>query len=256
MLIALLLAAAGPPPASSLASRYAACVARADGDPTGAIAAAAVWAGQGGGVPAGQCLGLARSAAGDWKGAADAFATTADLAEQTHDGRAADLWVSAGNAALAADDGPRARTALDRALALPILAGQMRGEALLDRARADVALADPAAARIDLDAALALVPGDPMAWLLSGTLARRAGDLVRARVDIAEAARRAPEEPNILLETGTIAAAGGDVPAARIAWSRARAADPAGEAGRAATHALAASGGVVPANPAAAREGR
>ena len=237
-----------PPPAEK--ARFDACVKRSDGDAAGAIADAKAWAGSGGGVPAGQCLGIAQSAAGDWKAAADTFEATADLAGRTDDGRADDLWVSAGNAALAGGDAARARTLLDRALALPELGGQMRGEALLDRARAGVALGDLVGARTDMDAALAAVPADPMAWLLSATLARRAGDAARAASDIREASARAPNEPSILLEQGTIAAAAGDMPVARIAWARARSIDPAGDAAKVATRALEASGGIPP--PAAA----
>ena len=251
ILLALLLAAG--PPAPSIAARYDSCVKLADSDAQAAIASATKWAGDGGGIPAGQCLGLARVAAGDWKGAADAFAATADIAEQTSDGRAANLLVSAGNAALAGGDYARAREALTRAVALPALTDPMKGEAYLDRARASVAEDKPADARADIDQALTLVPGDPMAWLLSATLARRMDDPARAAKDIAEADRRAPNEPAILLERGTIAAAAGDMAAARTAWTQARAADPASDAGLAAQKALEGSGGIP---KAAVREGR
>lgn len=262
ILLALLAATAQPPHAPRMPhsdpvkARFDACVAQGDTDPKTAIAAARTWAGQGGGVPAGQCLGLVEAAAGDWKAAADAFATTADLAQQTHDLRAADLWVSSGNAALAGGDATAARVALDKAIAIAELSEPMRGEAYLDRARADVALDELPAARTDMDAALKRVPADPMAWLLSATLARRAGDTTRAQTDIHEAANRAPNEPAILYETGNIAAAAGDMDGARTAWARARAADPRSDAGQAAEKELAATGGVVPAGPAAPRPGR
>jgi tetratricopeptide (TPR) repeat protein len=197
-------------------------------------------------VPAGQCLGLAQTATGNWKGAADTFASVADLAEQTRDGRAANLWVSAGNAALAGGDAARARTLIDRATGLPTLPDQMRGEAFLDRARADVALAELPQARTDMDQALALVPGDPMAWLLSATLARRAGDNTRARTDIGEATKRAPSEPAILFESGNIYAAAGDVAQARGEWAKTRDLDPDSDVAKSAVAQLAASGGVPP----------
>lgn len=244
ILLPLLLAAAAAAPATSEQARFDACTRRIDTDPQAALKAARDWAGSGGGVAAGQCLGLAQVAATQWQAAADTFAATADLAEQTRDGRAADLWVSAGNAALGAGNAVRARTLLDSALALPTLTDPMRGEAYLDRARADVALGELAPARTDMDQALKLVPADPMAWLLSATLARRAGDLTRARHDIAEAASRTPAEPAILFESGAIYASAGDMAAARGEWTRARNIAPDSDAGRAATAELARSGDV------------
>jgi tetratricopeptide (TPR) repeat protein len=246
---ALLLAAAAPLPAAALPAeraRYDACVAKSDADAKAAIADAKAWAGSGGGVPAGQCLGIAQFAAGDDAAAADSFAATADLARQTGDARAPALWVSAGNAALAAGKPERARQLLGEAIASPALAGQMRGEAFLDRARADVALGTLPDARADMDEALKLVPADPMAWLLSATLARRMGD-ARSAADIHEADTRAPNEPAILYEAGNIAAAAGDMVRARESWARARAAGPDSDAGHAATAELARSGGVPPA---------
>jgi tetratricopeptide (TPR) repeat protein len=241
ILLALLLAASspvGPADPRTPDTRYRDCVRQSDSDAAGAIAAAKAWAASGGGVPAGQCLGVAQTAAGDWKGAADTFTATATIADQTEDKRAASLWVSAGDAALAAGDGARARNAIDKALANETLAGEQRGEALLDRARADVVIGDNPVARIDLDRALSLVPADPVAWLLSATLARRMGDNTRATADLREALGHAPNEPAILLEAGNIAAATGDMAQARDQWAKAKAGDPDGEIGHAAAARL------------------
>ncbi|HEY0269419.1 MAG TPA: hypothetical protein VGC10_00345 [Sphingomonas sp.] len=248
ILLALLLAAApasSPPDPRAPDVRYRACVRQSDDDAASAIAEARAWAASGGGVPAGQCLGIAQSAAGQWKAAADAFTATAQIADQTHDPRAATLWVSAGDAALAGGDGTGARKAIDNALAYASLTGELRGEALLDRARADVAAGDDPAARRDLDQALMLVPADPVAWLLSATLARRMGDGTRAAADIAQAQGRAPNEPAILLEAGDIAALNGNPAEARVRWGHARDADPDGDIGRAAAAKIAANGGAA-----------
>lgn len=188
-------------------SRYSQCVARISEDPAKAIADADAWRVAGGGLEARQCLGLAYAAAERWGPAALAFEQAAREAEIRRDGRAATLWVQSGNASLAGDDPAKARAAFDRALALPVLSNAMRGEALLDRARAAVESNDLPAARVDLDAALQLVPQDPMAWLLSAALARRQGDLARAGKDIVEAARLAPGEHAIAQEQDAIAAA-------------------------------------------------
>jgi len=131
-----------------------------------------------------------------------------------------------------------ARGYFDRALALPVLSDAMRGEAHLDRARAQVAVGDVVAARTDLDAALKLVPRDPLGWLLSATLARRQADLPRATKDIAEAAMLAPNEAPIAYEEGNIAALAGATDRARMAWQRAVTIAPESDAGQAAALAL------------------
>jgi tetratricopeptide (TPR) repeat protein len=245
----LLLAAAAGPSAPAAPARFEACVRLSDTDPAAAQKSAAEWAGSGGGVPAAQCLGIARTAAGDWKGAADAFVVAAGLAEGTHDPNAPTLWVSAGNAALAGGDPSRAKAALGNAIGTPGFVGLMRGEAMLDRARADVALNDLASARGDMNEALRLAADDPMAWLLSATLARRMGDTGRATADIAQAATRAPNDPDVLFESGNIAAAAGDMAKARGEWTKAAAADPKSPGAEHARAELAANGGAAPANP-------
>jgi len=202
MVLALLLLLAAP---GSDEQRYKTCIETIAVDRDRAIAEAESWRAGGGGLPAGQCLGLAFAAAERWAPAAVAFEQAAREAELRRDGRAATLWVQAGNAALANNDPAQARTALDRALALPVLSDAMRGEALIDRARAAVVANDLAPARADLDAALRLVAGDPMGWLLSAALARRQGDLARAGKDIAEASRLAPGNPEIEAEKARIA---------------------------------------------------
>jgi len=235
-------AQAGPADNRSPGARFDDCVKKTDSDPAAAQQIAIAWAGTGGGTLAAQCLGLARSALNDWKGAADAFSAAADIAQKMNDRHASDLWVSAGNAALADGDTLRARDFLSKGIADPDLSGQLKGEALLDRARADVAANDLASARSDMNDALALVPGDPMAWLLSATLARRMGDGNRAADDIKEAMSRAPEQADIVYEAGNIAATNGDIAGARLQWSHAVNLDPNSGAGRSALAELKATG--------------
>jgi tetratricopeptide (TPR) repeat protein len=248
ILLALLLATAqapvaGPADPRTPDIRFRACVRRSDDDAAGAIAEAKAWAASGGGIPAGQCLGIAETAANNFKAAADAFTATASIADQIGDARAATLWVSAGDAALAGGDPLGARKAIDAALAKDSLTGELRGEAFLDRARADVAGDDNQGARADIDQALTLVPSDPVAWLLSATLARRMGDGTRAAADIGEAKTRTPNEPAILLEAGNIALLNGNPADARVQWGHAKDADPSGEIGRSAAAKIAANGG-------------
>jgi Tfp pilus assembly protein PilF len=115
----------------------------------------------------------------------------------------------------------KARTAIDAALASGALSGLALGEARLDRARTLVAQGEVEGARDDLDRALADASDDPLAWLLSATLARRTGDLTRARRDIEEAIKRSPDDASVHLEAGNIAAASGDEAGAKTGWSKA-----------------------------------
>lgn len=222
------------------AARFNTCTALIKADPVAAVPQAEAWATTARTVPARQCLGLAYVGAARWTSAATAFEQAAGDAQAQGDGRAAILWSLAGNAAIATDDPARARSDLDRAVQLPGLAIAMRGEAFLDRARADVALKDLAVARTDLDQGMRLVPADPFGWLLSATLARRQNDLVRAEKDIGEALRLASDDASVALEAGNIAAANGVIDAARIAWEKAVELAPKEPAGQAAAAALAA----------------
>lgn len=232
--LALLLLAQAEMPAD----RLGACAALADEQPEAAIAEANRWIMAQGGAQARQCLGIGYAAQQRWLPAATAFEQAAREAEVARDGRAAQIWVQAGNARLAAGDAPGAHAALTAALSSGILTGGERGEAHLDRARASVALGDLKAARDDLDKAVELAPADPLAWLLSATLARRQGDLDRAGRDIAEAAKRSPDDAAVALEAGNIAILSGAADAARVAWQAAVAAQPDSDAGRAAVASL------------------
>lgn len=220
------------------AARFDACVALTKADPKAALTQADDWAARSAGLPARQCLGLAFVANERWEPAALAFEAAARDAEIQRDGRAAILWTQAGNASLAGDDPEKARAAIDHALALPTLSDPLRGEAWIDRARADVALNDLPTGRYDLDQALKLVPQDPFGWLLSATLARRQKEIARAAKDIQEAARLAPDDVSVALEEGNIAFAGDAPEAARRAWTRAVGIAPDTPEGKAAKDAL------------------
>lgn len=195
------------------------CVTLIRGDAAGYPAAAAAWEQAGGGLTARQCLGLAYAARKNWPAAAAAFESAAHDAPLAKDARAATYWAQAGNAWLAASNATMALAALDKALADPTLKGLERGEVRLDRARALFATGDRQGARAAIDRGLTLTAEDPLAWLLSATLARQAGDLTRAKADIGQALRRAADDAAVQLEAGNIAAAGGDELGAKTAWS-------------------------------------
>lgn len=228
-------AAAAVSPAQA---RFEHCVDLATATPVAALVEAGEWRLAGGGLLARQCEGLAYAAQQRWGPAATAFEAAARAAENDGDARAATLWAQAGNAALLGRDPTKARAAFDAALARGVITGADLGEVYLDRARARFTLGDKAGARGDLDAALKLVPADPLAWLLSATLARQSGDLVRASTDIGEASSRSPDDASVALEAGNIALLTGSGAAARTAWEAAVRNAPASAAGKAAAEAL------------------
>lgn len=212
-----------------VAKKLQSCIDTAIDTPDSGIAFAKKWTD--GGYSADQCLGFAQARKEDWIAAVTAFEHAANGAQKAGaHADAARLWAQAGNAALAGAMAAKARGAFDKALAEDGLPqGPARGEAHLDRARALVALDDPAGARADLDKAVTQVPQDPLAWLLSATLARRMDDLPRATKDIAEAKRQAPDDASVALEAGKIAVLSGDDAGARAEWTRVVTLAPSGD---------------------------
>lgn len=202
-------------------ARFDACMDLATEDPSSGIVAANEWLIGGGGYFARHCLGFAYAKDGRWRAAADSFVTAARDAERARDVRAANLWTQAGNAALASGEADTALTYFDAAMAQGISAGLLLGELHLDRARALVAAGNTVEAEAAFDQAHKLVPEDPLAWLLSATLARRLGKLERAQADIDIAAKLAPRDPEVALEAGNIAATAGNYDIARRNWNQA-----------------------------------
>jgi tetratricopeptide (TPR) repeat protein len=185
-----------------------------------------------------QCLGIAQATLEQWPAAILTFETAAKEAQIVQDPMAVVLWMQAGNAALAGDEPARARTAFDRALALPGLSDEMKGEVHLDRARAGVAVNDLAGAKDDLTEAVRLVPRDALGWLLRANLARKMKDMPLAFSAIRQAASLSPNDPSIAYEAGNIAAASGNMDDAKAAWTRAAQLAPDSNAGQAAALAL------------------
>ena len=219
-------------------ARFRECAGLAGSAPDRAVESANAWRLQGGGLYARQCLGLAYVALERWAPAAAVYEQAARDAG-AGDARAADFWVQAGNAWLAAGEPTRAVLAFDAALATTSLSDELRGEVHLDRARALVALGNDAGARQDIDRALRLVASDPFAWYLSAGLARRQNDLARAQADIARALELGRDNPDIALLAGTIAGQAGNMVEAERLYRRVAEAAPDSEAGRQARDSLA-----------------
>jgi tetratricopeptide (TPR) repeat protein len=183
------------------------------------------------------CRALEAQKSGDNEAAARAFEEAAK-ASSDKDPKTARMYAAAGNLWIAADQPGKAAFDLDRALALPGLEAEQRGEALLDRARTAEAQGDYKTARAKADEAAATISDDPFYWYFSAALAIREGDHSRATASIGKALTLAPSDPAILLEAGHVADFNGDEDAARGYWVRAAAADPNGPAGKAAAKAV------------------
>ena len=118
-------------------------------------------------------------------------------ASNEKDPKTARMYAAAGNLWIAANQPGKAALDLDRALALPGLEAEQRGEALLDRARAAEAQDDLKTARAKADEAAATISDDPFYWYFSAALAIREGDHATAAAAIGKALTLAPSDPAI-----------------------------------------------------------
>ena len=155
------------------------------------------------------CRALEAQKAGDNQAAAQAFEEAAN-ASTGKDPKIARMYAAAGNMWIAANQPGKAAFDLDRALAMPRLEGDQRGQALLDRARAAEAQNDVKTARAKANEAEAMIPDDPFYWYFSAALAIREGDGTRAKASIGKALKLAPSDPAILFEAGHVADFNGD----------------------------------------------
>jgi tetratricopeptide (TPR) repeat protein len=184
------------------------------------------------------CRALDAQKAGDPSGAAQSFEEAAKASSEK-DPKTARMWAAAGNLWIAAAQPGKAALDLDRALALPGLEAEQRGEALLDRARAAEAQNDLKTARDRLTEAAASVGDDPFYWYFSAALAIREGDAANAQASIGKALTLAPNDAPILFEAGHVAHFAGEDAKARYYWQRAATADANGPVGKSAREALA-----------------
>ena len=183
------------------------------------------------------CRALEAQKRGDDESAAEGFEEAAK-ASDAKDPRRARIWAAAGNLWIAAGQPLKASADLDKALALPDLQGEQRGEALLDRARAAEAGNDLPTARARLNDAGQTISKDPFYWYFSASLAMREHDRIGAQNSIDHALKLAPTDPAILFEAGHVADYSGNDDQARLYWEQARTGDPNGPVGKAAAKAI------------------
>jgi tetratricopeptide (TPR) repeat protein len=184
------------------------------------------------------CRALRAQKAGQSDEAAETFEEAAK-ASGDKDPKTARLWAAAGNLWIAANQPGKAAIDIDKALAVPGLEGEQRGQALLDRARAAEEQGDLKTARTKLTDAAGMIPDDPFVWYFSASLAIREGDLANAQSSIGKALKLAADDPAVLFEAGHVAHFGGDDTNARYYWERSASLDKTGPVGKAARDALA-----------------
>jgi tetratricopeptide (TPR) repeat protein len=148
------------------------------------------------------------------------------------------MWAAAGNLWIAAGQLGKAAIDIDKALALPGLEAEQRGEALLDRARVAEAQNDLKTARARLNEARETIAQDPFYWYFSAALAIRENDLATAQSSIGQALKLAPSDPTVLFEAGHVAHFAGDDAKARYYWEQASSRDTNGQIGNLAREAL------------------
>ena len=183
------------------------------------------------------CRALEAQKSGDNEAAAQGFEEAAK-ASPDKDPKTARMYAAAGNLWIAANQAGKAALDLDKALALPGLEAEQRGEALLDRARAAEAQNDLKTARAKASEAAATISEDPFYWYFSAALAIRENDPSTAKAAIGKALTLAPSDPVILFEAGHVADFTGDQDQARSYWMRAAGSDPNGPIGKAAAKAI------------------
>lgn len=214
------------------AQRLLDCIRLAERDATAAVAEGARWALTDSGIEAELCLGAGYEYRGDWASAESAYMRAHSIAESVEETRATGILAHAGRMAMRKGDAAMARSRFDAVLVDRELSDDVRGNVLLERARANVELEDGTAAQADLVAARALLPNDSIVWLLSATLARRQGDFDTAGDFIDRALELDRTDPAILFEAGNIAIGLNAHGIARRAWTRAVTAGPDSPAGQ------------------------
>ena len=208
-----------PPLAIVEADPVAACAARADADPAGALVRAqADLTGTSGidRVIARHCLALALAAQEQWPDAAQAFAKARADLPRGNEAYAARLALAEAAAQQASGNAEQALAVLN-GIAAPT-EPRIAAAVAVDRARAMVTLGRDDEAAQALGAARAADPDNDEAWLLSATLSRRQGQLDAAQQQIERAVILRPAGPDIALEAGVIAALAGRDDAALKSW--------------------------------------
>lgn len=203
-------------------------------------------------VIANHCLGLAATELGLWTDAQNAFTAAREETPDDQTRARARFGAMAGNAALAGGDLVRAVALLETAQndAATAASAPLQVIAVLDLARALVALNRSEEALTALGTATTLAPKESEGWLLKATLLRRLDQLDDAQTAIEQAVALSPQDSEIGLEAGVIAILAGREDAARASWQSVIDVQPDSLAAQKATRYLEQIGpATTPANP-------
>jgi tetratricopeptide (TPR) repeat protein len=197
-------------------ARYDRCIAQVHSDPKDGLERAQLWRIEGGGWAADHCIATALYQLKDFRGSAQRFEALAAAMADAPAAQRAGALDQAGQSWLAADEPARAKPDFDAALALQADDPDL----LIDRAEALAAQAQYQPAIRDLDRAIALAPGRADAYIYRGSAYRSLAALDRALDDVEHGLKLEPASVLGLLERGNIRRLKGDTAGARQDWRR------------------------------------
>jgi tetratricopeptide (TPR) repeat protein len=197
-------------------ARHERCIAQVHDNPKEGLERAQVWRIEGGGWAADHCIAVAFFELKDFRAAAQRFEELATAMKDAPAAQRAGALDQAGQSWLAADEPARAKPDFDAALALDANDPDL----LIDRAEALAAQRQYQPAIKDLDRAIELAPGRADAYIYRGSAYRSLTELDRALDDVEHGLKLQPTSALGLLERGNIRRLKGDAAGARQDWRR------------------------------------
>lgn len=192
------------------------CIAQVHENPKEGLERAQLWRIEGGGWAADHCIAMAYYELNDFHRAAQRFEELAAEMKDVPAVQRADALDQAGQSWLAADEPARAKADFDAALALQ----GNDPDLFIDRAEALAAQQQYQPAIKDLDRAIKLAPNRAEAWIYRGSAYRSLSKLDRALDDVEHGLKLQPTSVLGLLERGNIRRLKGDTAGARQDWRR------------------------------------
>ena len=192
------------------------CIAQVHDNPKEGLERAQLWRIEGGGWAADHCIAIAYYELKDFRRAAERFEQLAAEMKDAPAAQRAGALDQAGQSWLAADEPARAKPDFDAALALQ----GNDPDLLIDRAEALAAQRQYQPAIKDLDRAIEIAPGRADAWIYRGSAYRSLTQLDRALDDVEHGLKLQPGSALGLLERGNIRRLKGDTAGARQDWRR------------------------------------
>jgi tetratricopeptide (TPR) repeat protein len=196
--------------------RHARCIAEVQENPKQGLERAQLWRIEGGGWAADHCIAMAYYGLKDFHRAAERFEQLAAEMTDAPAMQRAGTLDQAGQSWLAADEPARAKPDFDAALALQ----GNDPDLFIDRAEALAAQHQYQPAIGDLDRAIALAPNRADAYIYRGSAYRSLSKLDRALDDVEHGLKLQPSSVLGLLERGNIRRLEGDTAGARQDWRR------------------------------------